>query len=276
MADQPFVGWSARTDAEFDALFVREFGSFLRNVRPGAAGVCGVCMTPVSSGYALCRPCSQIAPPAARHSTPSMLSDRRAFLTYAVEGEQAYSVLRGYKTPWVADRYWMAAATWVVWFLTRHGYCAHRLAGSPPSGWLWATVPSARSGRTGEHPLHRIVTQVWGAQHGEARLALAAGAEGQARGYHPAKFTAAPLSPGSHVILIDDSWTTGANVQSAATALKAAGAGQVSAMVLGRLLNDSWEPTRRFIERGGLGPAFDLSICPWTGRHEPTPAARRR
>lgn len=205
MSNQPLAGWwSAGTDAEFDAFFVREYGSFLRNVRPGVPGVCGVCMTPVSAGYLLCRPCSQIVPADVR-SSPSMLTDRRAFLTYAVEGGQAYSVLKGYKNPRPADRYWVAAATWVVWFLTRHGHCAHRLAGYDEPDWLWATVPSARSGRAGEHPLHRLVARVWGADHGEARLALAPGAEGQARGYHPGKFSAAALPPGSHVILIDDS-----------------------------------------------------------------------
>ena len=179
-------------------------------------------------------------------------------------GGQAYSVLRGYKQPNVQEQYWTAAATWVVWFLTRHGACAQNPAGRSVD-WMWATVPSARSGRTGEHPLHLIVRQVWGTTHAEAPLALAPGAERQARDYAPAKFTAGPIKPGSHVILIDDSWTTGANVQSAATALKAAGAGQVSAMVLARLLNDTWEPNRQFIASGGLRSSFDPSACPWPG-----------
>lgn len=73
------------------------------------------------------------------------------------------------------------------------------------------------------------------------------------------------VSPGAHVILVDDSWTTGANVQSAATALKQAGAGQVSTMVLGRLLNDTWPPTAQFIDAGGLRSPFNPDACPWSG-----------
>ena len=49
--------------ADFDALFVREYGSYLHNVVPGLPGLCSVCATPVSPGYARCRPCDQISPP---------------------------------------------------------------------------------------------------------------------------------------------------------------------------------------------------------------------
>ena len=250
--------------ADFDALFVREYGSYLHNVAPGRPGLCSVCSTPVSEGYVRCLRCSQIGPPPGRLGRSPELADRVAFLTYAVEGGQAYSVLRGYKMPSVQDRYWTAAATWVVWFLTRHGACVQTLTGMR-SDWMWATVPSARSGRAGEHPLHLIVRQIWGATHAEAPLRLAVSAETQGRGYAPSKFVAERIPPSSHVILIDDSWTTGANVQSAATALKAAGAGQVSAMVLARLLNDSWEPTREFLASGGLRSPFDPNACPWPG-----------
>ncbi|MFT4217264.1 MAG: phosphoribosyltransferase [Micropruina sp.] len=96
-------------------------------------------------------------------------------------------------------------------------------------------------------------------------MALTVGAGVQGRDYNPLRFTADPVVSGSHVILIDDSWTTGANVQSAATTLKRAGAAQVSALILGRLLNDAWEPTRQFIDYGGLRSPFDPNACPWAG-----------
>lgn len=251
--------------AEFDPLFVREYGSFLHNVTPGLPGMCSVCATPVSPSYLRCLRCEQVAPPQPLPGRSTALADRLAFMTYAVEGGQAYSVLRGYKLPNAPAQYWTAAATWAVWFLTRHGACAQTAAHIPTADWMWATVPSARSGRSGEHPLHGIVQRIWGTTHAEAVLELTPGAETQSRGYSPSKFTARRLPAGSHVILIDDSWTTGANVQSAATALKAAGAAEVSAMVLARLLNDSWEPTRQFIASGGLRSPFDPDACPWPG-----------
>lgn len=248
---------------DFDALLVREYGSYLHNVISGLPGLCTVCATPVSDGYQQCLACSRAMPRQAKG--PSKLADRTAFLTYAVEGGQAYSVLRGYKTPNVQDRYWTAAATWMVWFLGRHGACAQQVAGTAATEWMWATVPSVRSGRDGEHPLHAIVRQFWGGTHAEAQLALAPAAVNEGRDYNPSRFGATGVVPGSHVILVEDSWATGANVQSAAAALKAAGAAQVSAMVLARLLNDTWEPTRLFIASGGLRSPFDPDACPWTG-----------
>lgn len=249
---------------DLDALVVREYGSYLHNVIPGLPGLCGVCSTPVAGDFARCWPCSQMLPPGSVGG-PAGFVDRVAFLTYAVEGGQAYSVLRGYKIPSIQQRYWTAAATWVVWLLGRHGLCPLRGSGVAESQFLWATVPSARSGRLGEHPLHHIVRQVWGPHYREAGLALAVGAGGQSRDYNPRRFTAEPIASGSHVVLVDDSWTTGANVQSAATALKQAGAAQVSALVLGRLLRDAWEPTRHFIAQGGLRSPFDPDVCPWRG-----------
>ncbi|GAA0950941.1 hypothetical protein GCM10009560_71070 [Nonomuraea longicatena] len=50
---------------------------------------------------------------------------------------------------------------------------------------------------------------------------------------------------GAGVLLLDDTWTTGARVQSAAYALKQAGAHRVAAVVLGRHANPGyagWKP----------------------------------
>lgn len=242
-----------------DALIVREYGSYLHNVQPRVSGVCRTCAAPVGPNYTLCRSCDLTARAA---GSPRALVDRIAFMTYAIEGGQAYSALRGYKTPAAQRRHWNAVATWTVWFLRRHAPAAHHLAGSRGEPWRWATIPSVRSGRTGEHPLHRIVAHTWAA-HAEAPLVLTRLDDDHDRGYTPDRFTAKPLPPGSHVVLIDDSWTTGANLQSAATALKAAGSGRVSAMVLGRLLRSDWEPTRRFITDGGLAATFDPRLNPW-------------
>ena len=240
-----------------DALIVRKYGSYLHNVRPHLPGLCRVCAAPISASYTLCRPCNLSATAA---QSVRQLADRIAFMTYAIEGGQAYSALRGYKTPVFQARHWNAVATWTVWFLRRHAPHTHQLAGTAAE-WRWATIPSVRSARIGEHPLHRIVANTW-ATHTEAPLLATQPSQDPARGYDPGRFTAQPLPSGSHVILIDDSWTTGANVQSATTALKAAGAEQVSVMILGRLLRTDWEPTRQFITEGGLTP-FDPLLNPW-------------
>ncbi len=61
------------------------------------------------------------------------------------------------------------------------------------------------------------------------------GGDGRARDLDPERFTA-PRLAGARVLLLDDTWTTGASVQSAAMALRGAGAGAVAAVVLGRHL----------------------------------------
>lgn len=51
---------------------------------------------------------------------------------------------------------------------------------------------------------------------------------------------------------IDDTWATGNHVQSAASALKAAGAGSVAVLVLGRHLNRSYGDTATHVEQARL------------------------
>ena len=73
------------------------------------------------------------------------------------------------------------------------------------------------------------------------------------------RFTSSPPS-GEHVLLIDDTWTTGGHVQSAAAALKAAGAGRVVAVVLGRHLNASYADTAILVEKARLR-RFSWETC---------------
>lgn len=259
---------------EVDAQIVRRHGSFLRNVRLGAPGVCHVCAAPVGAGYKLCLACNKTLSAVNRSRSPNQLADRIAFMTYAVENRQAYSVLRGYKkpepddgrSPQSADRYIQSITLWTLWLLERHAQCAHDLSGIGGRAWMWATIPSVRSARRGEHPLHRIVKQIWGSRYREVPIRLPERLHTRPRDYDSNLFTAEPVPPRTHVIVVDDSWTTGANLQSAATALKKAGAAQVSGMVLGRLLRDSWGPTKEFIDSDRFRTPFDPTICPWAAQ----------
>jgi adenine/guanine phosphoribosyltransferase-like PRPP-binding protein len=55
------------------------------------------------------------------------------------------------------------------------------------------------------------------------------------------------MPPESHVLLIDDTWTTGGHAESAALALRKAGAAQVSALVVARWLKENYGDNKRFI-----------------------------
>ena len=94
--------------------------------------------------------------------------------------------------------------------------------------------------------------------------ATSACCDAQARPPHPAqssleKFKTARNLHHQSVLLIDDTWTTGANAQSAAAALKLSGAGTVAVAVIGRHLNRSHGGNDRRLR--GLPRPFDWSRC---------------
>jgi hypothetical protein len=80
------------------------------------------------------------------------------------------------------------------------------------------------------------------------------------------KFALEPAgaAEGKHVLVLDDVWTTGANAQSAALALRRAGACAVSVVVAGRWLSPDHPLTAPFVAASLTGE-YDLSVCPVTG-----------
>jgi hypothetical protein len=74
------------------------------------------------------------------------------------------------------------------------------------------------------------------------------------------RFGCEPTVAGANVLLIDDMWTTGASAQSAAAALRAAGAATVAAVVIGRHVNRGWRDTDARLRNHP--PRFDWSACP--------------
>jgi orotate phosphoribosyltransferase len=60
------------------------------------------------------------------------------------------------------------------------------------------------------------------------------------------------------VLLIDDTWTTGASAESAAHVLKAAGAGVVAVVVIGRHIHEEFEDNA---ERLRTLPRFSWERC---------------
>jgi orotate phosphoribosyltransferase len=77
------------------------------------------------------------------------------------------------------------------------------------------------------------------------------------RRFDARRFEAVRTLNGEGVLLIDDTWTTGASAQSAAAALKAAGAGPVGAAVIGRHVNRNWHDNDRQLD----ALPFDWSQC---------------
>jgi len=259
-----------------DEAFRREHGSYLCNVKPGLApvrgrpGTCDVCGAPLQD-YSICYPCHTVREASSRSGTPFPLA-HLAFLTYTAEwgeqvqpecrrdGRQAYTVLKGYKSP-QSSRFIAQATRWAGWFLGRWAPWEVPLGGPGRDGWAWATVPTTHRERSGEHPLHRIVTALLGAET-EAQVQALRVSDG--RSYDPALYECSGVA-GMPVLIVEDSWVSGMSVFSLGAALRQAGATTVCAMVLGRTLNPGrWSPAADFINSGGLRLEFDPSLSPWT------------
>jgi orotate phosphoribosyltransferase len=67
-----------------------------------------------------------------------------------------------------------------------------------------------------------------------------------------------------HVMILDDTWTTGSRTQSAALALRRYGARYVTVMVISRYLRPRFDNNAEFIT-ARLRPDYSPDICPVTG-----------
>jgi predicted amidophosphoribosyltransferase len=225
------------------------YENFMLNPRRGPE-VCGTCFN-FTRGFERCYACA--------HTEQHL--DLVVPISYSVAQEQLHRALAGYKRLGgeVARRLTVELAA-VLWrFLAEHEQC---LAGAADidSFALVTTVPSSDKDRDENHPLRHIVGELVGPTRDRyERLLRRSDEEIEARVFQTNKYT--PVTPlrDQHVLLIDDTWTTGANAQSAAAALKQAGAGKVAAVVIGRHLNREWHANDRRIR--GITRPFDWTRC---------------
>lgn len=211
------------------------YGNFMLGPRRGP-GVCDVCFT-FTDGYERCYTCARV----------EQVLDAVAPISYSVAHEQLHHVLATYKRlhHQVARHLGVQLAA-VLWrFLAEHERCLASAAGVPGFD-LVATVPSGVRERDERHPLRWIVADLIGPTTDRyERLLARSPHDTRPHEFDPAKYVALRALAGQSVLLIDDTWTTGANAQAAATALKAAGAGSVAAVVVGRHVNRDWGDNER-------------------------------
>jgi hypothetical protein len=120
-----------------------------------------------------------------------------------------------------------------------------------------AVVPSGR-GRPGTHPLRTLVQPYLALPW--ADLAVCAREPVQARDLDPGRFRVAARLTGTSVLLLDDTWTSGSSAQSAAIALKRAGASRVAVVTLGRHVNPR-ERTAGSLAAALAGRSFRPDLC---------------
>lgn len=167
---------------------------------------------------------------------------------------------------------------WLLYLgITIHEHCIENFVGRPVTRRL--AVPSLRPGST--HPFVRLAQQTKAVSEAVS-LQPVAGAVSDHRTISAQKFTLEPGVDltGHHIMILDDTWTTGANAQSAALTVREAGAAAISVIVAGRWLNPEWSapwqgagespapPYRdnsEFIRTRVLRRDYNPYICPVTG-----------
>lgn len=240
---------------EIGAYLDAEAGSYLRNIIREPQITCRVCALPVD-GWDVCLMCRRNA------ASEIPLADRVGSLIYAIEYDsQAYRMVSGYKSgrPGRGNADTMRAL--LALGLRGHAICAMTLSGVQDV--RWAVVPSTRRRPT----LRGLVRDL--ARHPADEIVIDSAEDHAGRELRVDRWLMPemPEVP-DHVLLIDDSWVSGAHAQSLAGKLKLAGVAYVSILTVARVLRPSWDPVGEFI-RDRLSEPFDWRRCPWTGEECP-------
>ena len=225
------------------------YENFMLSPRAGP-GVCVSCFNLIE-GFDRCFACTR------QESVLACVAP----ISYSVGHEQLHHALASYKrlTGDVARRLTIGLAA-VLWrYLELHEPCVAR-AGGVEGFPLVTTVPSSDRVRDRDHALRTIAGELTRPTRDRyERLLLRSAAIVGRREFSRDKYQAVRQLDGEPILLIDDTWTTGANAQSAAAALQAAGSGPVAAVVIGRHVNRDWRGNDRRLNE--LGPRFKWEVC---------------
>jgi hypothetical protein len=191
-------------------------------------GVCACCHGRARPGFARCFHCRLHA-----ESAPGLLADVVAPVACAPKGSRLATDLWVYKSdrPGAREAGGTLLAMLLV-FLREEGPRIWQRAGMPAPACA-CVVPSGR-GRPGPHPLQALVRGCLALPW--VPLLARPGADAWGRVLDPGRFCAPHPLTGQAVLLLDDTWTSGGTAQSAAVALKRAGARSVAVVVIGRHL----------------------------------------
>jgi hypothetical protein len=240
------------------ATLVNVAGGFLRNTVHVPGVTCQVCRTTVNPGFNLCYACEG-------HRSMGLgmpTADHVGMLTYAIEGKQSHYLMRGYKSNRLDIAEHRNIVSWMTFCaMFYHLQCLSSLSGIRVTHW--ATVPSLPA-KSGEHPLHAIVSSLM-AQWPEVELTAALDVPENVRRFFRADHfrVETPLPSGVHVLVIDDTWTSGGHAQSAALSIRKAGAARVSIMNLARYFKEGYGDNAKFVA-GYLTDDYHPAVCPWT------------
>lgn len=207
---------------------------------------CRTCRGPVQTGFARCYQCDL-----AHARCGGLLADVVAPIAYAVKGGRLAEDLWRYKSGMTgAAEAATGLAAMLSGFLQEHGSRVWRSAGMAGGPGLAAVVPSGQ-GRPGAHPLLGLVASCVDLPLIRLSAGPGAAAAGRGRGLGDGAavgwLTVAGPVAGADVLLVDDTWVSGGSAQSAAAALKSAGARRVALVVLGRHIDPADPRSAEFL-----------------------------
>ncbi len=187
-------------------------------------GVCSICHSSATAEFPICYQCDS----AARVDPPEILP-----ITLSVHGELIHDHLRNYKdsrSTSVRDRTTLRLAGLLAIFMANHARCVGEFD--------YATcVPSER--QVALEPVVRR-TRCFA---GRCRQVLAARPGSGERELDPARFVVTDGVAGDRVLLLDDTFVTGASLFSAVAALRERRAVVVGPVVIGRHVHRDWAPS---------------------------------
>ena len=201
---------------------------------------CRTCRGPTAVGLARCYQCDL-----ARRQAGELLADAVAPIGYAVRGGPLAVDLWRYKSDGAgAAESGRRLQGMLAAYLRDHGESLWTAAGMTAGPGAAAVVPSGR-GRPGGHPLAALVRACIDVPL--AGLAVAPAGAAHVRGVDPGWLRVEGPVAGVDVLVVDDTWVSGGSAQSAAVALKLAGARRVAIIVIGRHVNPDDPQSARFL-----------------------------
>lgn len=225
-----------------------------RRVPPFGSGVCEICHGAPGEGFTVCHSCyrtmGQVSHPA----------DLVLPISLYRGGGQLAHVLWNYKNGPPSksrQRHQLQVAATLARFITGHGACIRNVAGEE---WDRITIVPSSQGREGPHPLEEAIGRARALQ-GSYVHTLQGGSkpithlEASDEGYAPCDVK------GMRLLLVDDTYTSGARVHSAASALHLAGARVIAVVVVGRRINPGYSPETQALWNMVDKAPFSFDTC---------------
>jgi len=237
-------------------------------VPPSGSGVCAVCHGCPHPGFVTCWSCARVA------GQLGWVCPLVVPVSLYLVHSPLHDCLRRYKDAARPDsrrRAAASAATLLGRFLVDHGDCLRSAAGT---GWDYLTTVPSSTGRTGTHPLESAQAQVaWLPVHHRPTLVRGPGRLGHTTASVNGFSIARPVD-GDRILVVDDTFTSGARAQSAAAALHRGGAQVVAIVRVGRVIDPSHGPHVSAWWAARAGEPFDLGRCCLDRADDPGPVLR--